>query len=183
MPTFTLAAGIDHLTTQNSGDDFNQTEWGVKGVVTFPLFEGGAKLASRDQAVEALASQRAQRRATARTLSQSIRAAFAQASASFESVGFARRQVDAARRNFELVDASYTLGVDSILDLLDAQSQLLEGELSFANATYDFLEDLIAAEREISFYAYLESPENVDELLADLEREITSEPAATGTGP
>ena len=36
-----------------------------------------------------------------------------------KDLDFARRQIEAARRNFELVDASYVLGVASILDLLD----------------------------------------------------------------
>jgi len=176
VPTLTLNAGIDHLANNGSGDDYNETEWGVKGVLSFPLFEGGGKFATRDRSVEILASQRTERMATVRTLSQSIRSAFAQSSATFESVGFAKRQLDAAQRNFDLVDASYTLGVDSILDLLDAQQQLLVGELSVVNATYDFLEDLIAAEREISFYAYLQPPAEVGALLDDLEREIIPEP-------
>jgi outer membrane protein TolC len=52
------------------------------------------------------------------------------ASGSFESVGFTERKAAAARCNYELVDASYTLGVDSILDQLDAQQQLLAAELA-----------------------------------------------------
>ena len=66
-------------------------------------------------------------------------------------MGSAERQVAAARRNFELVEASYTLGLASILDLLDAQSQLLTAELGLADATYGFLEDLVDAERELSY--------------------------------
>jgi outer membrane protein len=181
LPTLTLNAGVDHLAINTSGDDFNDTEWGVRGVVTFPLLEGGAKLATRDQAQQALSSLRTERRATAQTVSQSIRSAFAQASGSFETLSFAKRQVEAAGRNFELVDASYTLGVDSILDLLDAQQQQLSADLSMANATYDFLEDLIAAERQISFYAALEPPSDVDGLLNDLELELGRKPAASET--
>jgi outer membrane protein TolC len=181
LPTLTLNAGVDYLANNSSGDDFNETEWGVQGVVTFPLVEGGAKLASRDQAQQALASLRTGRRATAQTLSQSIRSAFAQSSGSFETLSFASRQVEAARRNFELVDASYILGVDSILDLLDAQQQQLSADLFLANATYDFLEDLVAAEREISFYAHLESPADVEGLLNDLELELGRQPAPSET--
>jgi outer membrane protein len=182
VPTFTLNAGVDHMATNTStGDDFNETEWGVQGVVTFPLLEGGAKFASRDQAQQALASLRTERRATALTLSQSIRSAFAQSSGSFETLSFASRQVEAARRNYELVDASYTLGVDSILDLLDAQQEQLSAELFLANSTYDFLEDLIAAERQISFYAYLESSADAEGLLESLELELGRQLAPSET--
>jgi hypothetical protein len=48
--------------------------------------------------------------------------------------------------------------IGSILDLLDAQQQQLSADLFLANATYDFFEDQIASERQISFYADLESP-------------------------
>jgi NhaP-type Na+/H+ or K+/H+ antiporter len=44
-------------------------------------------------------------------------------------VSFARRQTETAGRNFELVDASYQLGVTAIIDLLGAQQQLLGAEV------------------------------------------------------
>ncbi len=171
VPSLTVNAGIDHLTTRGDSD-FNETEWIVKGLLTFPVVQGGAKIAGYRQARSALAGFRTQRRATAITLEQSIRSALAQASGSFETVGFAERALAAARRNFELVDASYTLGVASILDLLDAQSQLLTAELGLTNASYGFLEDLLAAERQISFYAFLEAPAEVDALVGQLEQDL-----------
>lgn len=170
VPKLGLSAGVDHLTNQRSGDNSNKTEWLVKGELTFPLYQGGARRAGLDQAREALASLRTERRATSQSLEQAIRAAFAQASGSFESVSFADRQLAAAARNFEIVDASYTLGVASILDLLDAQSELLRAELGLTNARYSFLEDLVAAEREISFYAFLQAPADVETLLNELVR-------------
>jgi len=173
IPKLTFNAGADYLANHsNNEDNFNQTEWGVRGLLTFPVLEGGAKIAGLQQAKAALRSLRTGRRATAQSLEQSIRAAFAGASASFESVGFARRQSAAARRNFDLVEKSYTLGVASILDLLDAQSQLLAAELGLTDAQYAFLRDLIAAERTISFFSFLEAPSEVEALLAGLSREL-----------
>ena len=176
VPSLNLAAGVDHLVSGGSGPDFNETEWGVKGELVFPLLEGGAKFSLLRQARETLASLRTDRRATALSLEESIRATFAQASGSHATVDFARRQVDAARRNYELVDASYVLGVDSILDLLDAQNQLLTGELTAVNARYDFLEDLVAAERELALFPFLESPAEVESILDGVERELGLQP-------
>jgi outer membrane protein TolC len=176
VPSLLLGAGIEQSWNDTSTEDFDETLWGVNGTLTFPLFAGGAKFAGLAQANEVLASLRTQRRATALSLEQTIRAAFAQASGSFESVGFSERQVTAGRRNFELVDASYILGVASILDQLDAQQQLLTAELALANATYGFLEDLIVAERTISFYAVLEQPGDVEALLDQLEAELALQP-------
>ena len=171
VPSLSVNAGIDYFTNRGSSD-YNQTEWIVQGLLTFPVVQGGAKIAGYRQARSALAGFRTQRRATAITLEQSIRSALAQASGSFETVGFAERGLAAARRNFELVDAAYTLGVASILDLLDAQSELLSAELGLVNATYGFLQDLLAAERQISFYAFLEAPAEVDALVGQLEQDL-----------
>lgn len=174
VPSLSLAAGADHLVNGGNAaaDDFNETEWVLKGLVQFPLFQGGAKTAGLRQARELLASARTQRRATALELDQRIRRALAQASGSFANIDFTRRSVEAARRNYELVDASYVLGVASTLDLLDAQSQFLDAELGAIEALYDFHEDLVAAERELALYPFLEPPADVEQILDGVERAL-----------
>ncbi len=176
VPSLTASVGVDHLANDSSAGEFNETEWGVRGVLTFPVFQGGAKFAGLEQARQALASLRTERTGTALTLERSIRSGFAQASGSYDSVGFSQRQAAAARRNFELVEASYVLGVASILDLLDAQAQQLTAEVAVANAITGFLKDLVAAERSLSFYAFLEPAGDVDALLSQLESELALQP-------
>jgi len=176
LPTLSAGVGVDYLLNHDAGDEFNETEWGVKGVLSFPLFEGGAKLSGFDQSKEVLASLRTQRRASALSLDQTIRAALAQASGAFETISFRRREADAARENFDLVNSSYVLGVASLLDMLDAQSQLLDAELDLSNAIYGFLEDLIAAERALSFYPFLEPTAEVDALLDQLAQTLGLQP-------
>jgi hypothetical protein len=81
-----------------------------------------------------------------------------------------------ARRNYQLTNESYVLGVASILALLDGQSQLLTAEQAVTDALYDFFEDLIAAEEQLVFYPFLEPDPEVAELLDRLERELRSQP-------
>jgi len=176
VPTLSVDAGVDYLANHDANATFNETEWGVRGVLAFPVFQGGAKFAGFGQARASLRSLRTERRATAQSLDQTIRAAFAQATGSFESVGFAQREVAAARENFRLVDQSYILGIDSILDLLDAQDQLLSAQLTLNNATYGFLEDLVAAERAMSFYAFMHPPDDVKAIVDGLAHELRIQP-------
>jgi outer membrane protein len=176
VPTLSLGAGVDYLANQDSDSSFNQTEWGVRGQLAFPVFQGGAKFAGLEQARAIVDSLHTERRATAQSLEQTIRAAFAQATGSFESVGFAKRQVAEARKNFELVDQSYILGAASILDLLDAQELLLEAHLTLNNASYGFLEDLVAAERAISFYAFIHEPGDEKAILDGIALELRLHP-------
>jgi outer membrane protein TolC len=64
--------------------------------------------------------------------------------------------------------------VSSILDLLDAQNQLLTAQLAEANSLYGFLEDLIAAEKQLGLFPFLEPDEEVKAMLDSLERSLGS---------
>jgi outer membrane protein TolC len=177
MPSFSFGAAIDHLAVRgNADEDFNETEWKLGVGLNFPLIAGGGKFSQLDQSREELDSLGITRRATAQQIEQTVRAAFAEASGSYASLAFARTQATTARRNLDLVQESYTLGVASILSLLDAQSLLLGAELSESNAHYDFLDDIVAAERAISLYPFLEPATAMQALLDELERELTTRP-------
>ncbi|MBW2316296.1 MAG: TolC family protein [Deltaproteobacteria bacterium] len=172
VPSLDFGAGVDDLSNDASGTNVDGREWFIEGVLRFPIFEGGAKVARFEQTRAILASLRTERRATAQAVEETIRSSFAQATGSFDTVGFARRSAEAAQRNYELVNAAYVLGVASILDLLDAQEQQLAAELARVDANYDFLQDLIDAEQALSFYAFLVAPTEVEPLLDALEQQL-----------
>ena len=169
---------IESMGLANHSEDsgFNQTEWVLKGLLSYPIARGGARFAGLDRARASLESLRTDRRATALSLEERIRADFARSSGAYQNVGFVKRQEAAAQRNFELVERSYTLGVASILELLDAQAQLLSAELALNDANFGFLADLVAAERTISFYAFLEPRDDVEALLTPLADELQRAP-------
>jgi outer membrane protein TolC len=175
VPSLSVGGGINHLAADNldRDSDLADTEWKVAADLSFPLVQGGAKFASVRQTREALASLRLERRAQVVTLGERVGAAFAQASGTWEALGFAQEQERLARRYFELVDASYVAGVASTIALLDGQAQLLRAQLAAVNARIDFLEALVAAEREIAFFPFLEPEAEVTALLDSIERELT----------
>jgi outer membrane protein len=173
VPSLSLDAGVDHLVESGSGrDSFNESEWGARVQLSFPIFQGGAKSASLTQAVEDLASLRLDRRAEAESLDQGIRTAFAEASGAFRSVHYAGEQEAAAKKSLDMVYEAYVLGVADYLDLLDAQSLFLSARIESVNALYDFLESLLDAEEQIAFFPFLEDPSEVESLLQGLEREV-----------
>ena len=177
MASKVAMGGIEKSTSGgSSGLDFNATEWTVGAGLTFPLVEGGAKFIQLRQTREILTSLRIQRRSTAQSIDQGIRAAFAGASGAYESLAFARRQENAARRNFELVNESYVLGVASILGLLDAQSQLLIANQAVADSIYDFLAALVGAEEQMALYPFLEPETEMTELLDRIEQQLQVQP-------
>jgi len=179
-PSLTLSAGVEHLADSGNAssefDDFEETEWGARASLAFPLFEGGGKLSRLRQSRDTLSSLRLERRSAIETVDEQIRSAIAQSSGSHAIVGFAAREEDAARQNYEFVNDGYVLGVVSILDLLDAQAQLLAAQVGSVEARYDFFEDLIAAERALAFYPFLEPESEVEQALTRIERDLRAGP-------
>ncbi len=182
-PSLEIGAGVNYLAVEDSSggqaSDTNVTEWGARATLSFPIAAGGAKLSGLGQAQSTVSSLRASRRATSQTVEQAIRTAFAQASGSFQSLGFAEERESSAARNYDLANQAYEAGVSSILDLLDAQTQLLEARISRAQAHARFLTDLITAEQAIAYFPFLLSGDEAEEgtmnesaLLDQLESEL-----------
>jgi outer membrane protein TolC len=177
VPTVSVSANVDHVLDSNaSSTPFSETEWGARALLTYPVFVGGAKIASLRSAREAVSSLRLARRAETITLDDGIRTAFAQASGAYQTVGFAREQERAAQKNYEYVYDAFVLGVADYLQLLDAQNQNLVAQLASANALYDFLDALIAAEQQIAFFPFLEARAEVDTFIDGLEDTLQARP-------
>jgi len=177
VPSLSFIAGVDYLAANsNSSATFNETEWGVGAELMFPLLEGGSKFAELRQTGEVLSGLRIERRSQSQVIEEGIRSSFAEASGSYTNLTLARQQQATARRYFDIVDESYIVGVGTILDLLDAQSQLLNAQIGVTNAHYDFLEDLIEAERQLSYFPFLEPDSAVTELMGRLEQGLRASP-------
>ena len=88
------------------------------------------------------------------------------------NMGFANAQAEAARENYDLVYDSYMVGESTLLDFIDAQQQKLDADISATLALYTFFADLIATELEISFFPFLQQPDQVAVIILELERRL-----------
>ncbi len=135
----------------------DDTDWNVALSLTFPFFTGGAKDAERVRAWEELSRQRLDRRSTVEKIEERIRSALHLTSASYPSITLSRSAAETARKNLELVTDSYSRGVVSIIDLIDAQNAALVADQGAANAVYDFLIDLMNVQRAIGRFDFFAS--------------------------
>jgi len=147
-------------------NDFN---WTLALDLSFPLFTSGARTGVRDRDTQELSRLRYEQAALAERIEQRIRSALHAAGASLAGIGLARDAAVATRNNLALVTDSYSRGVLSILDLLDAQNASLVAEEAAANATYDFLIDVFEVARAGGRIYYLASPEERQRLLDEIE--------------
>jgi len=146
------------------------TDWNVGVEAGLPLFEGAGRLAEKRGAQAALEELRTTREAAADRIEQRLRVAMHTAGASYASIDLSRASAEAARKNLELVSDSYSQGLLTVLDLLDAQSASLVAEEDAANAVYDFLVDLLEVERAAGFLSCVASGPEKSALVDRLER-------------
>jgi outer membrane protein TolC len=125
----------------------DDTDWNVGVQLSLPLISGGARKADVRRGSENLAALRRARESTREKIELRIRASLFQIAASSPAIDLSAQAADAAQRNLDLVRDSYEQGVVSILDLLDAQNAALISDQVAANAVYDFLIDLMEAQR------------------------------------
>ena len=157
-PTLNLTAQANRMVHDNrtgqpslDGDD----EWTLGMNLSLPLFTGGSR-SSRVLQAEITLDQLELQRADVRSLvDQRIRSNLHQARASYLSIDLKRTATEAARRNLELVSASYRQGIAGIIELLDAQNAAITAELAATNASYDFLLDLMNLERSVGGFEFL----------------------------
>jgi outer membrane protein TolC len=140
----------------------DDTDWGVGVSVSLPLFEGGLRFADKKRAIEELARLRIDRQATRERIALAIETAVLKMQASYPSIDFSEDARKASLKNLELVQDSYSLGVVSVIDLIDAQTSALVSSQVAANAVYDFLLDLMEMERAANDFDFFKTPEDRD---------------------
>jgi outer membrane protein TolC/ABC-type uncharacterized transport system substrate-binding protein len=153
----------------------DDTDWGVGVSVSLPLFEGGLRFADKKRAIEELARLRIERQATRERIALAIETAVLRIQASYPSIDLSSNARKTSLKNLELVQDSYSLGVVSVINLIDAQTSALVSSQVAANAVYDFLIDLMEVERAVNAFDFFRSAEDreawFDRLDAAMERE------------
>ena len=103
-----------------------------------------------------------------------IRAVLYRITSTFPSIELAQEAAAAAGKNLELVTASYSRGVVSVIDLIDAQNAALVSEAAAANAVYDFLLDLMELQRATNAFDFFRSEAGREAWFERLEAYFTA---------
>lgn len=152
----------------------DDTNWSLGINFSFPLYTGSSRIAARAQAREELTRIRVERDAIAEQIEQRIRSAMHQMGASYAGIQQARLAAVAADNNLQLVTDAYSQGAVNIIQLIDAQNAGLVAAQAAASAVYDFLIDLMAAERAIGQFSLLKTPEERNAFFQRLDAYFTT---------
>lgn len=140
----------------------DETDWGLGVRVSLPLFEGGSRFADRERAIEELARLRIERQATRERIALRIETAVLGMQSSAPGIELSLDAREASLKNLDLVTDSYSRGVVSIIDLIDAQTSALVSAQVAANTVYDFMIDLMEMERAANDFDFFRTQEERD---------------------
>ncbi|HWA56783.1 MAG TPA: TolC family protein, partial [Gemmatimonadales bacterium] len=136
--------------------------WSLQLKATLPLFTGFARRAQVAKSTSEVERLTLTRQGAALTIAQQVRGALQLAGASWANITQARVAAEAAGRNLELVRDAYGRGAVNVITLLDAQRAALEANEAAANAVYDFLIDLMNAQRAQGAFDFFLTPDERD---------------------
>jgi outer membrane protein TolC/ABC-type uncharacterized transport system substrate-binding protein len=186
LPDFSLEGSVDQYINQSGVGQRNEsvtgldnTDWQIGVFARLPLFEGGRRISSLNRNRQKLLRLQVNRRDAAYQISQDTLVALNRTRASFPGISLSRQAADAAGRNLTLITDSYTEGIKSIIELLDAQNQALSANQAAANAVYNFLIDMMGVQRAMGeFITFL--PQDQQDTWMQRVRDYLENPPVAG---
>ena len=165
LPSVALSGSFDHTLKRWSVKtatgvpipDVDPT-WNFGLGVQYPILQGGQRKVNKEITQVNILQIKDQQADIRNQLELRIRSALQKAGASYFSVLRYEEAKTAATENFTIVQDSYSEGVVSVTNLIDAQNAKIQTELGAVNAGYQFILDFLELERAIGFYYQLASP-------------------------
>ncbi|HHP7241546.1 MAG TPA: TolC family protein [Cyclobacteriaceae bacterium] len=152
------------------GPPLNDWNWNFQLGASLPIFQGTRRNSQYQRSRVQLLQLNTQRLNLERLIEQQVRSELEKIRASYRNITLTKDAEEAVVRNFEIVQDSYSKGVVTITQLLDAQNAAISAQLNSANAVYIFLIDFLNMERASgSFYMLM-----TEEQKADYINEITT---------
>lgn len=160
VPDIVLASNLDRVIDDSGAQTplSHDEDWSAGVQFTLPLYQGSRLDADKQQTRIELKRLELLKRQFTDQLETTARAAVHQTAASRTSIGFANDAAEAAAKTLSMVTDAYTRGTAGDVDLIDAQNAALVAQLSSANATYQFLLDLMDVQRAIGFFDFFVDP-------------------------
>lgn len=134
---------IPELMMQETSDH----SWSVALNFSLPLTSGGRLKAEREENRYLVTQLERRYDSVCELVELGIRVALQDVGAATPAMRLSQDAANAAHKNLELVNDAYAKGLASTLDVLDAQNATLTADQAAANATYDFLIQLMKFQR------------------------------------
>ena len=152
MPTASLEASTNLNKSESYGDtNYERHNAGKKyagdnriGVsVSLPLFSGGATVSQVQQAQHSFVSSSEKLESTNRSVINQIRSSYNNISSSISAIKAYQQAVVSAQSSLEATSSGYQVGTRTIVDVLNATTQLYSSKRNLSDAKYNYLTSLL----------------------------------------
>ncbi|QHA87803.1 outer membrane channel protein TolC [Serratia rhizosphaerae] len=144
MPTIDMSASTGITNTKNNGSrntspdsDIGQNKIGVS--FNLPIYSGGATNSQVKQAQYSFVGASEQLESSHRTVVQTVRSSYNNVNASISSINAYKQAVISAQSSLDAMEAGYQVGTRTIVDVLDATTQLYDAKRQLSDARYTYL--------------------------------------------
>ena len=148
LPTLGLTASTAVSDTSNSGyktrdnAQFNDSNIGQSKIglsFSLPLYQGGMVNSQVKQAQFGFVGASEQLESAHRSVVQTVRSSFNNINASISSVNAYKQAVVSAQSSLDAMEAGYSVGTRTIVDVLDATTTLFNAKQQLSSARYNYL--------------------------------------------
>lgn len=144
LPTLSLNASSSVSNSSYSGSrsttsdkDIGQNQIGLS--FSLPLYQGGMVNSQVKQAQYNFVGTSEQLESTHRSVVQTVRSSFNNVNASISSINAYKQAVVSAQSSLDAMEAGYSVGTRTIVDVLDATTTLYNAKQQLSNARYNYL--------------------------------------------
>ena len=148
LPTLSLSASSGVSNTSYDGsktrdnaqyrdNDAGQNKIGLS--FSLPLYQGGMVNSQVKQAQYNFVGAREQLESAHRSVVQTVRSSFNNVNASISSINAYKQAVVSAQSSLDAMEAGYSVGTRTIVDVLDATTTLYNAKQQLSNARYNYL--------------------------------------------
>lgn len=143
LPTLDLTASNTSYsgskTNSSQYDDSNMGQNKIGLSFSLPLYQGGMVNSQVKQAQYNFVGASEQLESAHRSVVQTVRSSFNNINASISSINAYKQAVVSAQSSLDAMEAGYSVGTRTIVDVLDATTTLYNAKQQLANARYTYL--------------------------------------------
>ena len=148
LPTLNLSASTGVSNTRYNGSKtntplaYNDSDVGQNQIglnFSLPLYQGGAVTSQVKQAQYNFVGASEQLESAHRSVVQTVRSSFNNVNASISSINAYKQAVVSAQSSLDAMEAGYSVGTRTIVDVLDATTTLYNAKQQLSNARYNYL--------------------------------------------
>jgi TolC family type I secretion outer membrane protein len=139
LPEISLEASAQVTNNWGNSSVYNSRSAQVQGVITVPLYEGGRVYSAVRQAKQVESQRRIEIVESGRGVREGVASSWANYVSSTRTIAAIRTQVEAARVALDGVQQEYLVGSRTTLDVLNAQSVLVNARITLVSAQRDQL--------------------------------------------